>query len=221
MNHLTDPHPFKNGSLRTCRGDFIGNVVDGFILSSFADDRRIGAEASWRNKFSSKVLGLTKPPGPSAARRVMQFRPLGVLDLTTGVIRAERRDCCQVSVPLGVLGAATEIYGSGELVPVHFSGFLGLIREIHCALFRFQIPLSGFGSDDPKADHQHHTERVGASFRPPLGGFWVWRRGRGNGNDGRRSFHVPLGVWIADSISRAGGKYPVSVPSRGLGPDLT
>ncbi len=76
-------------------------------------------------------------------------------------------------------------------------GVLGLIREIHCALFKVSVPSRGFGSDD---------RPVAARLPPPL---LTW-------------FPSPLGVLglTTRKSTRAGvERCPVSVPSRGFGSD--
>ncbi len=81
--------------------------------------------------------------------------------------------------PLGVLGLTTQKRGRHAACPnVVFPSPLGVLglttsRTI-CSSpgsMRFPSPLGVLGLTT-RADHPHHTERVGASFRP-LSGFWV------------------------------------------------
>ncbi|CMN41084.1 Uncharacterised protein [Mycobacterium tuberculosis] len=101
-------------------------------------------------------------------------------------------------------------------------GVLGLIREIHCALFKVSVPSRGFGSDDtwgegmammvdevsvPSRGFGSDDRPVAARLPPPL---LTW-------------FPSPLGVLgltTSDSISPGGQQIShVSVPSRGFGSD--
>ncbi|KBG51194.1 hypothetical protein N057_02888, partial [Mycobacterium tuberculosis variant africanum MAL010099] len=47
-------------------------------------------------------------------------------------------------------------------------GVLGLIREIHCALFKVSVPSRGFGSDDPSRPSASHRKGW-RKFPSPLG----------------------------------------------------
>ncbi|KBH22816.1 hypothetical protein N077_02890 [Mycobacterium tuberculosis variant africanum MAL010131] len=53
-------------------------------------------------------------------------------------------------------------------------GVLGLIREIHCALFKVSVPSRGFGSDDlsPLIPHKWSEK-----FPSPLGVLGLTTRG--------------------------------------------
>ncbi|KBD70593.1 hypothetical protein AP15_04079 [Mycobacterium tuberculosis M2442] len=54
-------------------------------------------------------------------------------------------------------------------------GVLGLIREIHCALFKVSVPSRGFGSDDtPEPRHVHGSV---FKFPSPLGVLGLTTRG--------------------------------------------
>ncbi|KAZ34137.1 hypothetical protein AN95_02622 [Mycobacterium tuberculosis M1400] len=99
-------------------------------------------------------------------------------------------------------------------------GVLGLIREIHCALFKVSVPSRGFGSDDMRIRCQHMGFRV---FPSPLGVLGLTTLKIRGQRIVVEMFPSPLGVLgltTSDSISPGGQQIShVSVPSRGFGSD--
>ncbi|KAY72211.1 hypothetical protein AN79_02950 [Mycobacterium tuberculosis M1309] len=99
-------------------------------------------------------------------------------------------------------------------------GVLGLIREIHCALFKVSVPSRGFGSDDTWGEGM---AMMVDEVSVPSRGFGSDDTGRGALTATAHMFPSPLGVLgltTSDSISPGGQQIShVSVPSRGFGSD--
>ncbi|KBC61619.1 hypothetical protein AO85_04065, partial [Mycobacterium tuberculosis M2136] len=70
-------------------------------------------------------------------------------------------------------------------------GVLGLIREIHCALFKVSVPSRGFGSDDWRFTTLTGTR---ANVSVPSRGFGSDDTGRGALTATAHMFPSPLGV---------------------------
>ncbi|KAX02718.1 hypothetical protein AN33_02634, partial [Mycobacterium tuberculosis M987] len=153
--------------------------------------------------------------------------PLGVLGLTTGVIRAGRRDCCRVSVPSRGFGSddpsrPSASHRKGWRKFPSPLGVLGLIREIHCALFKVSVPSRGFGSDDRPVAARLPPPLL-TWFPSPLGVLGLTTLKIRGQRIVVEMFPSPLGVLgltTSDSISPGGQQIShVSVPSRGFGSD--